>query len=318
MTKSKILIGLLALTLVIGVNILIAIFIYPGLVFADGGRGWFNQMGLGGGISSRETRLAAALGLTVAELQTAQEAARTAAIQQAVDQGLITQSQADRMLLWGWLGFGGHGDYFDQGGLHFGNLRSGPINYRALLAQALNISEAELQAAEQKAQIAGVQEALEAGLITPAQADQMQARIRLKSYLNREVMLAEALGMRVEDLRTALSEGKTITTLLNAQNIEAVTVRQALMKAYQAAIQKAVADGVITPAQADQILSRGFNFFGRDGFEGGHPNGGEGGRKFERRGPGGRGGEWGMPGDDADFFKNGWPIAPFAAPGDTI
>jgi ribosomal protein S20 len=131
-------------------------------------------------------------------------------------------------------------------------------------------------------------------------------------------MLAEALGMRVEDLRTALSEGKTITTLLNEQNIEAVTVRQALMKAYQAAIQKAVADGVITPAQADQILSRGFNFFGRDGFEGGHPNGGEGGRKFERRGPGGRGGEWGMPGDDADFFKNGWPIAPFAAPGDTI
>jgi hypothetical protein len=313
----------------IGITLVAAVVVFPRVAFASGdeqgGRGWL-QGWLGEDISSYESRLAEALGISVADLEAAQEEARTTAIQQAVDQGFITQAQADRMILGGGFGFGRFGRSFGMGGSHFGGLPGNAINHEALLAEALGITEAELEAAAQEAQMAGVEEALAAGLITEAQAEQMRARIQLKSYLDQETMLAEALGMSVEDLRAAFSEGKTITTLLNEQNTDAVTVRKALLAAYEEAIQQAVTDGVISQVQADQILSQGFNFFGRDrlgggrfGGRGGFENGGFNGLGGPGRHGGGPGGRWGfggLSGEGPGFFQNRAPMGPSDAAGE--
>ena len=88
----------------------------PGLLgegyLAHGGWG---RGGFGRGIDYQQL-LADALGIDVDKLQAAYETARTAAIEEAVDQGLITREQADEMLVWGnakrgWFGFRG----FDRG-----------------------------------------------------------------------------------------------------------------------------------------------------------------------------------------------------------
>jgi hypothetical protein len=345
MTKRILLIGALAAVVAIGITLVAAVVIFPRVAFASGdeqgGRGWLHGW-LGEDISNHESRLAEALGISVADLQAAQEEARTAAVQQAVEQGFITQAQADRMILGNGFGLGRFGRGLGMGAFHFGGLPGSAINHNALLAEALGITEAELEAANQEAQMAGVEEALAAGLIAEAQAEQMRAHIQLKSYLDQETMLAEALGMSVEDLRAALSEGKNITTLLNERNTDAVTVRKALLAVYQERIQQAVTDGVITQAQADQILSQGFNFFGQDEMAGGRfgGRGGFGNGGFNRWGgpggfgvpgipggpglpgmPGGPGGRWGfqgLPGEGPGFFQDRAPMGPLDAAGEPM
>jgi hypothetical protein len=313
MATRKWIIGLLVGTLAIAFTTIGATLFAPQIASAAGnnfgGPGWFRGM-LGNGLSSRDTQLAEALGITTAELQTAQETARTTAIQQAVDQGFITQAQADQIILWGRLGFGGRGDFMGRGAPGgMGQQMKAAIDPEALLADALEISVDELQAAQLKAELAGVQEALDAGLITQIQADQMTGRLQLRTYIDQEEMLAEALGMTVEEYRTAVSEGKTITTLLTEQNTDAVTVRQKMMTAYQAAMQQAVTDGVITQTQADQFLSRGMNFGGPGGGFGDRMRpGGRGGDNQRGGNPQGRGGM--MPQGQGDFQFNNGPMMP--------
>ena len=89
--------------------------------------------GVGG---NGEQALADALGIKLADLQTAEQKANDAAIQQAVTDGLISQDQADEMILRGGrfgFGFEGRGPF----GFKDKNNTSSTIDYNALLAQAL-------------------------------------------------------------------------------------------------------------------------------------------------------------------------------------
>lgn len=238
----------------------------PGAVSAARGgpgmRGWFGQ----GNSIDREALLAEALGITVDQLQTAQENARAAAIQQAADNGLITQEQADEMILWGrgFLGGPAHPALADK------------MNNDTLLADALGITVDKLHQAQQQANANAIQQALDQGMITQAQADQMWAANTLRGYLDHDTLLAEALGISVESLRTGQSQGKTLTDFLNEQNLDAATARQNLLSAREKAIQQAISDGVITQDQVDQMQNRGFKYFeggfgpGPDGPGGGH------------------------------------------------
>jgi formaldehyde-activating enzyme involved in methanogenesis len=223
--------------------------------------GW--GRGLGGSIDYQQL-LADALGISVDQLQAAYETARTAAINQAVKEGLITQEQADEMLVWGGLGRRGF-DFFGFG-RHPKGVSSSTIDEEALLAQALNITVDQLQAARDKANEAAIAQAVEQGIITQEQADQMLSQQKLQSYLNRDVLLAKALGMTTEELRAAYAEGKNLSTLMSERGLDAATVREKLITAYNDALAQAVKDGVITQEQADQMQNgRGWNF----GFFGG-------------------------------------------------
>lgn len=171
----------------------------------------------------------------------------------------------------GWLGFGHCGSF----GGRFGDSTSWLEN----LAEALGITVGELEDAQEQAYAASVADAVAAGQITQEQADQILAQRALKSYIDRQAILATALGMSVDDLEAALADGQSLVDLMVEQGIDSTTLQTNAKAAYEAAVQQAVADGVITQAQADEILAgNGLNLFGRGGFGGGHRGGGRGGR----------------------------------------
>lgn len=178
-------------------------------------------------------------------------------------------------------------------GLHHGVMSSGSA-HDAYLAEALGLTVEELQAARRQATAAYLADAVTAGDITQEQADLMLAKVALNGVIDRHALLAEGLGMTVEALTAALEGGQSLSDLMTAAGIDADTLQTNIQAAYEAAIARAVADGVITQAQADAVLaqeSNGFGFFGGHGF-GGHGFGGHGGG---RRGHHGRGGSWGIP-----------------------
>jgi hypothetical protein len=165
------------------------------------------------GFGDRDSYLAETLGITVAELQTAQQSAQEIAIQQAVDEGLITQAQADALLARS--GTLGRRDWKGSGGFW----GSSTIDREALLANALGIDEDELQAAHAAARTAALQKAVDDGAITQEQADLMDAQQELRDFLNEQGLQA------------------------------------AMESLYTDAVQGAVESGVITQDQADTILS---------------------------------------------------------------
>ncbi len=197
--------------------------------FAPGnrnGNGRPNFNGQRPDLASQEELLADALGISVEDLQAAQETAAQAALDQAIADGLITQEQADQMAQHG--GRRGHGGAM------------GP-NHEEFLADALGISVETLQAAQDEVHAAKLAEMVEAGVLTQEQADLMNARRAVNSYMDFEALRA---------------------------------VQQA---AFEDAVQQALNNGDITQAQADQILS-GANNFGPRGFDGPDGPGGFGGR----------------------------------------
>jgi hypothetical protein len=173
------------------------------------------------------------------------------------------------------------------------------------LANALGISTDELDAAYQEATEVALAQAVEADLITQAQADQLLERGfafpfggRWASWLSEsgidfEALLADALGISVDELQDAYTEAH-FTRIDQAVEEGLITEEQAdLMKgryslfssesfrtamrsAFEAAVQQAVEAGVITQSQAEGILEsesglgfpglRGPGIFGGPGF----------------------------------------------------
>lgn len=195
--------------------------------------------------------------------------------------------------------FGGPG--FDQRGPEFGpppqfgfeGFRGdfgNTVDREALLADALGITVEELQAAKEQADLAAVQQVLDEGMISQNQADLMSAQIKLRNYIDKDELMATALGVTVEDVQTAREEG-TMRDLIDGLELDQTAMRTAMTTAYEEAIQQAVADGVITQEQADVVLSLPFGgFFGGPGGPGRGGPGGPGGRGPGGRGPGGPGG----------------------------
>ncbi|MBX7233887.1 MAG: DUF4230 domain-containing protein [Caldilineales bacterium] len=238
------------LTLVTGAVAVAAFALVVSLTSAQTASAHGGPGGLGGrgGTGVSDTYLADALGITAAELQTAQQEANDAAIDQALADGLITQAQADALKQ-------RSGSVWGRELGHFGLLGADTIDMEALLAKALDISTADLQAARVKAQDAALAAAVEAGNITQEQADQMKAQQALQNYFQ-----TQGLQDKIRSL-------------------------------YEDAVNAAVKAGVITQAQADQILSnQSFGFgmrglggpdFGMHGFGGrGHGRGGFDGQWF--------------------------------------
>ncbi len=185
--------------------------------------------GMRGAVSNQD--LATTLGVTVEQLQAAQKSAAEEATKQAVSAGLITQDQADQ-----YTQNGENNRPF--GGMPF--LRGSSIDYNSLLASALGITTGELQAANQKAYFASLDQAIQDGNMTQEQADAAKGRYALTN---------------------------------NA------AYQSAMKSAYEAAVNQAVTDGVITQSQADQLLKEnaGIGWGGPGGFGGHGRPGGRGG-----------------------------------------
>jgi hypothetical protein len=204
--------------------------------------------------------------------------------------------------------FGGRGQFGGPGG--FG----ARIDYDALLAEALGITVEELEAAKEKAHLAGIQQMVDEGFLTQAQADLMSARVKLNSFIDREALTAKALGITVEELQAARDEGKSMFQLMQDLGLDPATVHTAMNTAYQEAVQQAVTEGVITQDQADIILS----LPGGAGFGGPGGRHGRGGPGQSGPGFGGQfGGQFGGPGQAGPGFGGqfGGPGGQFGGPG---
>jgi hypothetical protein len=259
-------------------------------------------MGYGPAGQADETNLAQALGITVQQLQTAEQKAFEAAVQQALDKGLITQNQADMLILRGG-GFGRGG----MGGELFG--QNSGIDYQSLLATQLNITTTALQTALKQAYTNQINQAVQSGNLTQQQADLILGRYALQSYIDPTALFAQALGITTDQLQTYQNQGMGLSQILTTVGKTAVEVRDAEQAAYQAAVQKAVTDGVITQAQADAVLNSGYGFGylpGGFGFGEHEGFGGRGGRFGGGRG-GGMWGPFGSPNSGQNANPNSTP-----------
>lgn len=125
--------------------------------------------------------LAGALGITTDELNAAYLEAANAALDRAVAEDLLTQTQADN-LRQRLEAASGNGFPFHLGGRGFGLFGSDTIDSEALLAEALGITTDELQAAYDDAEVAALAQAVEDGQLTQEQADLVAARRALQEY----------------------------------------------------------------------------------------------------------------------------------------
>lgn len=155
----------------------------------NGGTVQIPRHGWGGGPEANEEALAEALGITVEELETAKTEAHTAAINQAVADGVLTQEQADELLA--------------NGGGRIGRLG----NMETYLAEALGISVETLQAARQTVFAANLAEMVAAGEITQEQADMMVARQAVQGYVDVEAMQAAVQSIYADAIAQALADG---------------------------------------------------------------------------------------------------------------
>jgi len=156
--------------------------------------------------------------------------------------------------------FGHHG-WFDEA-----------LDYDSFLANALGISVEELQSAQQTAESAALDEAVAQGYITEERAELMKARIALMAYIDKDALIADALGISVDELQSAREEGKSVRDLIDELELDTSDVRDALQVGYEGTVQAAVDDGIITQDQADEFLSGGTRLFdlgGRLGKRGG-------------------------------------------------
>ena len=144
-------------------------------------------------------------------------------------------------------------------------VHAGSADHLSYLADALGITVDELQAAMQEAHQAGIAQAVEDGQITQEQADLMLAMGALRDYIDRDALIAEALGITPEALQQARADGKSMATLLEEFGLTTDTFQEAMQSTREAAIQQAVDDGVITQELADQILSGEWGPFGARG-----------------------------------------------------
>jgi len=166
-------------------------------------------------------------------------------------------------------------------------------------AQGLTIDE--FKTAMEAAQDSILDQAVEDGVITQVwanwlrdtraakEAGEDRPENPLKPYYQEAV--AATLGISVDELEAYKDSGKRPAAILEELGLTPEELRTALQDAHETALAEAVADGVITQAQADQISERPGMFGGH--FRGGHFGGHRGGKLGPR---GGRGPQ-GFPGD---------------------
>ncbi|HEV8623946.1 MAG TPA: hypothetical protein VG034_05760 [Acidimicrobiia bacterium] len=106
------------------------------------------------------------------------------------------------------------------------------------------------------------------GTITPAQADEILAALNAarpahgpggrgpgRGGFGKLDAAAQALGMSVEDLRSALEGGKTLAAVAKEKGIDVAKVVDALVAEFKAHLDQEVASGIHTQAEADQKLA---------------------------------------------------------------
>jgi hypothetical protein len=165
---------------------------------------------------------------------------------------------------------------------------NGRQSYLQHLAQHLNVNVDQLQNAMKAAAHDGVADALKAGRITQDQANQANQRIDsgqgpagFGGFGRRPIgprpsgaanpnggprggfapgqaikAAAQALKMQPSDLMSQLRQGKSLSDIAKAQNVDLATVTSAITGAVKPQLDQAVQNGRLTQQQETDILNR--------------------------------------------------------------
>ncbi|PWU17673.1 MAG: hypothetical protein C5B48_15655, partial [Candidatus Rokuibacteriota bacterium] len=143
------------------------------------------------------------------------------------------------------------------------------------VAQHLGISTKKLEDATKAAAIDQVDAALAQGRITKAQADELKSRIEagkmplfggllflggrlreLHEHGDRLSAAATYLGLTEAQLEAKLESGQSLAQIAKAQGKSVDGLENAILAAAKKRLDQAVADGVLTQAQADELYNR--------------------------------------------------------------
>ena len=132
-----------------------------------------------------------------------------------------------------------------------------------------NMTVADFAAKIDEARQSAVEQAVADGVITQEQADEMAA-FEAERQANRPVKdnsdnplhsymqsaIADAFGISVEDLEAMQEAGTSLKDLAIEQDLTMAAYKEKIESARLSAIDAALADGVITQEQADQLTAR--------------------------------------------------------------
>jgi len=138
------------------------------------------------------------------------------------------------------------------------------------LAEAQSVEPAEIREAMEAVRQEAIDQAIEDGLLTQEEADRLGQGGPKREFGHRggpaqgfifdeefrtqiEAAVAEALGLSVEELEAAKADGRSLQEVASAQGVEMTDIRAAVQAVHQAALDQAVADGLLTQEEADQI-----------------------------------------------------------------
>ena len=138
-------------------------------------------------------------------------------------------------------------------GGHMGLRGGSPAQNETDMAEALGTTVDKLRAAQDKVFSDQLAAAVKDGRLTQEKADLMIAGQKLARSMDPQAMMAEAMGVSADDLQKAQADGKDLRDLVEAKGLDRAKMKDAMLAAHEAAIAKAVKDGVITQAQADQL-----------------------------------------------------------------
>lgn len=151
--------------------------------------------------------------------------------------------------------------------------------YLSALAGRLGISVDQLKAAMQQTRIDQINQAVAAGKLDRARADQMIQAIQSGQRPGQGqpgpgqrgpggpgrpgamgpdggVAIAGILGLTPEQLRTEMQAGKSLGQIADAQRVSRDTLKAKLLEAQKARLDAAVAGGRITAQQAQEMAAR--------------------------------------------------------------
>jgi hypothetical protein len=129
------------------------------------------------------------------------------------------------------------------------------INYDALLAEALDITTDELQDAREEAFTAAVELAAEEEYITQRQADMILALRTMKGIINEADLVANALGISIEELQEA-RQNHALRQLLEDLDLNPADIRASVLEGYEELVDQAVEDDLLTEEQAEILKDR--------------------------------------------------------------
>ena len=121
-----------------------------------------------------------------------------------------------------------------------------------MLAGELGVSVDRLQAAREATRTRAMDQSLAEGRVSQEQYAQMQVHAALADYLDRDAMAASALGITVDELAQ-----QSLAAWLDELGLDRETFHERMEAARAEAAAQAVADGVITQAEADAMPAGG-------------------------------------------------------------